>query len=376
MIQMKSIRRSLCVLGVAVVLGLGLGTARAQAAPPDAGSGAGSATGEKAGTNESLTNGGSERPWANGVTAAEQQTALAIFHDGNGFLNDGLFVKAADKYRDALKHWDHPAIHYNLALALLNLDQPVEVYDNLIASTKYGAAPLEKDKYEHAKDYLLLIEKQIADIEVSCDKPGAKVLVDGKAVFTAPGKFTQRVRIGKHIFIAEKEGYQARVKAPFIGPGEKFRIELKLYTAEDLTRYHRRWQTRWTPYAVMGAGVVFGLGGVALEESAKSSYNDFDNKIAECNKTNNNGGCAVTSPGVASLRSDGDTKKTLGYVSYSVAGAALITGGVLAYLNREEPYQIRPEDLQGEPGEAPEPRMTFAPIVTPTMAGAAVLGRF
>lgn len=373
----------MAILGSALALGLAATTALAQPAPhapaPPAdgsGSGSGSATPittEKAGTDEALVKGGGDRPWAVGVSESERTAALAVFHDGNGFLNDGLFVKAVDKYREALKHWDHPAIHYNLALALLNLDQPVEVYESLTKATKYGAAPLEKDKYEHAKEYLLLIEKQIADIDVSCDKPGAKVLVDGKPVFTAPGRYAAKTRIGKHIFIAEKEGYQARVKAPFIGPGDHFRIELKLYTAEDLTRYRRKWQARWVPYAVMGAGVVVGAVGGLLELSAKSSYDDFDKKIAACNMASNNAGCTVDSPGIKSLRDSGDTKQTVGYVMYGVAAGALITGGILAYVNRQQPYEVRPEDLPGEPVE---PKISVAPIVSPSTAGVAVSGHF
>ena len=380
MTKMKTIPRSCALIGLA--LGLAAATAHAQPARPSTppladGSGAGSGTPvttEKAGSDETLAKGGSvDRPWAVGVSETERTAALALFHDGNGFLNDGLFVKAADKYREALKHWEHPAIHYNLALALLNLDQPVEVYDSLAKATKYGAAPLEKDKYEHAKEYLLLIEKQIADIEVSCDKPGAKVLVDGKLVFTAPGQYAAKTRIGKHVFIAEKEGYQARVKAPFIGPGDHFRIELKLYTAEDLTRYHRKWQARWVPYAVMGAGVVVGVVGGALELSAKSSYDDFDTKIAACNMTSNNAGCDVNSPGLKALRDSGDTKQAVGYVMYGVAAGALITGGILAYVNRQQPYEVRPEDLPGEPVE---PKISVAPIVSPSTAGVAVSGHF
>src|SRR5437879_5618527 len=69
-----------------------------------------------------------ERPWVRGVPAAEQKVALDLFREGNTLLKESLFVQAAAKYREALRHWNHPGIHYNLALALLNLDQPVEVY--------------------------------------------------------------------------------------------------------------------------------------------------------------------------------------------------------------------------------------------------------
>jgi len=363
------ITRSLCFIALAA------GTAAADTASKDKDKD--KATPQKpaegAGQNESLQKGGDDRPWASGVTQPEQQTALSLFQQGNVQLNDGLFAKAAERYREALKHWAHPAIHYNLALALMNLDQPIETYDSLQRAIKYGPAPLEKDKFEHAKEYLVLVEKQLADIEVSCDKPGAKVLVDGKEVFTAPGKFTQKVKIGKHTFIGQLDGYEARVKAPYIGPAEKFRIELKLYTAEELTRYHRRWEdATWMPWVVIGAGAAVGLAAGGMELLAKSKFDQYDKAVADCNSSAGGNGC---SPEVnASLRSSGNTFRTVGYVGYGVAGAAIATGIGLVILNRRQPYQIRAEDLQHEQDR--EPDVSIIPVVSPNEAGAMVQGRF
>ncbi|HUS31437.1 MAG TPA: PEGA domain-containing protein [Kofleriaceae bacterium] len=324
---------------------------------------------EKADTTETLQKGGDVRPWAQGVPPAEQKTALLAFREGNSQLNDGLFAKASETYRGALTHWKHPAIYYNLSLALMNLDQPVEAYESMQAATTFGEGPIDKDKFEHAKEYLLLLGKQIATITVACDKPGAKVSLDGKEVFIAPGKHTQRVRIGRHTLVAEKTGYQARVNAPNIGPGETFSVELKLFTADELTRYRRRWETTWMPYAVLGAGIGVGLIGVGLELGADSSYNDYDKKVAACSMGNT--GCENTQA-LKDLRSRGDTMKTLGYVSYGVAGATIAGGIVLAILNRPKSYLLRPEEVQDQLDQ----KVTFAPIVTPTMAGASVQGHF
>jgi hypothetical protein len=326
-------------------------------------------TGEKADTSETLQKGGDVRPWAQGVPPAEQKAALVAFRAGNGQLNDGLFARAAETYRGALTHWKHPAIYYNLSLALMNLDQPVEAYESMEKATTFGEGPIEKDKIEHAKEYLLLLSKQIATIKVSCDKLGARVSLDGKEVFIAPGKFEERVRIGRHTLIAEKTGYQARVNAPNIGPGETFNVELKLYTADELTRYSRRWQATWMPYAVLGTGVGLGLVGVGLELWADSTYNDYDKQVTSCSM--NNTGCE-NSQSLKDLRSSGDTKKTLGFVSYGVAGAAIAGGVILAVLNRPKAYLLRPEDLN----EKDENNVSVAPIVTPTMAGAVVQGQF
>ena len=355
---------------IVMMLAVWMGTASAQPAPaptPAPAPAPNAPKDEKAGKDETLQNGGGERPWAKGVAESEQKAALAIFHDGNVNLNDGLFAKAAEKYKDALKHWNHPAIHYNLALALMNLDQPIEAYEHLESAVKFGEAPLQsKDKYDHAKDYLLLLEKQLADVEVSCDKAGAKVSVDGREVFVAPGKFTERVRVGKHTFVAEKQGYNARVNAPYVGPGEHFRIELKLYTADELTRYRRRWSQTWLPYAVAGGGVLIGAIGGLLEWSAQSSYRDYDSKVKACNMGDS--GCPQSSA-LTSIKNSGDTKRTLGYVGYGLAGAAIVSAGVLWYLNRPEAYEIRPEDLNNE-------QVGVAPVVAPGYAGAAVQGHF
>lgn len=303
------------------------------------------------------------------VSPDDEKQAAASFRIGNEHLNNGLFPQAVQKYREALSHWDHPAIHYNLALALINLDQPIEVFDELNKAIAYGEEPLEKDKYDHAKDYLKLVEGQLADIEVSCDKPGAKVSVDGKEVFTAPGTYAAKVRVGKHTFYADKQGYNARITAPFVGPGEKFRIELKLYTAEELTRYRRKWNSTWVPYTVMGAGAVVGILGGILEISAQSSYDAYNTKVAACRT--DTAGCPTNTPGINSDRDSGDTKRVLGYVGYGVAGAAIATGVVLAYLNRRQSYQISAEDLSQEHGP-----ISVAPIVSPEVVGAMVQGHF
>jgi len=339
---------------------------------------------EKAGANESLQHGGQEeRPWAVGVSQERQQAALKYFHAGNKELNNGLFDNAIKQYRLALKEWEHPAVYYNLALALLKLDQPLEVYDSLQLAIKFGPAPLEADKFEHAQEYMLLVSQQIANVEVTCKKPGAKVSVDGKEVFTvgADGKlatFKSRVRIGRHTFIAEKPGVNVEAEASFIGPGETFRIELNLYSAEELTRTRHRWSQKWMPYAVIGGAVAIGAFGALMQVSAGSSYDEFDNTVSRCNMDSNGMGCSADE--VVSIRDSGDTKKTLGYVGYGVAGAAVVVGLTLLYLNRETTYQITADEYKKELRKKREgssdSAVKITPMISTDVAGAMILGSF
>ena len=378
--------KAIAVVGLSFVLCSGL--AYAQPAPktptpaptPTPAKPSPTKTDEKADTNENLQSGGDQRPWAVGVTPENQRLALRKFQEGNTQLNDGLFPAAVKLYREALTKWEHPAIYYNLALALLNLDQPIEVHESLQKAIKYGVGPLEKDKFEHAKEYILLVEKQIATVDISCSKPGAKISVDGKEVFTVgadgqAGHYVGRVKIGKHTFVAEKPGYNAQVDAPFIGPGETYRLELTLYTAEELTRYKRRWDKKWMPYAVIGGGVAAALIGVGLELSANSSYDEYDSAVAKCNADSNMMGC-MNAGAVADMRESGDTKKTLGYIGYGVAGAAVVTGVILLYLNRSTAYQITADEYRKELREAEQPAVSVTPVVAPGMAGAMLTGSF
>lgn len=377
-------------VGLGIALGSGLAWAQApNKQPPPAPSPAPTPappktpkTDEKAGKDESLNNGGESRPWAIGVSVDNQKFAIKKFQEGNQQLNDGLFPAAVKLYREALTKWDHPAIHYNLALALLNLDQPIEVFDSLQAAIKFGSDPLEKDKFEHAKEYMLLVEKQLATIDVSCSKPGAQISVDGKVVFTVGtdgkvGHYVSRVKIGKHTFVAEKPGYNAQVDAPFIGPGETYRLELTLYTADELTRERRQWNNQYIPYAVVGGGVALGIVGALLQVSANTSYKDYDSAVAKCNADRSSAGCENMGA-VAEMRDSGDTKRTLGYVGYGVAGAAVVTGAILLYVNRSKAYQITADEYRKELREKEKAAaaVSVTPVIGPSMAGAMLNGTF
>ena len=127
-------------LGLSFVLALHVAHAQSPAPTPEPTP----TTGEKADTSDTLekpTTAG-ERPWAVGVSAEQQKTALAKFRQANELLNNGLFARAAESYKAALESWKHPAIHYNLALALMNVDQPIEAYESLQKSIVYGVDSL------------------------------------------------------------------------------------------------------------------------------------------------------------------------------------------------------------------------------------------
>jgi hypothetical protein len=306
-----------------------------------------------------------ERPWAKGVSKDQQRIALQMFQEGTALLKESLFPRAVEKYREALTHWDHPAIHYNMALALLNLERPVEVYEHLEKAIAYGDAPLDAEKFQQAKAMRVLIEKQVARVEITCDVSGAVVTMDGHELFTAPGKYEGMVRAGPHTIVANKTGYMTTEKTKSLPPSETTKIDLKVYTAEELTRYTHKWKT-WIPWTVVAGGAAFVIAGGLLTMSARSNFSDFDAAIKSC------GGC-IPPDDILNKKSTGDTLQSISIASYVIGGTALAAGAALVYINRARAYRINP--VEREPGTsapAAEPPVTVVPIIGPHAGGAMV----
>ncbi len=306
-----------------------------------------------------------DRPWAKGVSDENQKKALELFRDGNSALRDGLSAKAAEKYNAALSFWDHPAIHYNLSLATASLDAPELTYKHLEAALKYGREPLDPEKFEQASRMKNIVAGSLAKVDIRCDLPGAEVSLDGKQLFIAPGRYEAMIRGGSHTVLAAKEGFiPTQQKRTFV-PGEANLVELKLLTTADLTEYRRRWNVIM-PWAVLGAGAAVAGGSVGLHLVAGNKFKEYDQGVKECAAMA--AGC-VPSPALQGTRSQADTMQALAIGGYALGGAALVTGGVLIYLNRLQPYSTRIDAPGAAPASA-DPEVSLVPVLGPTAAGA------
>jgi hypothetical protein len=304
-----------------------------------------------------------ERPWAKGISAEQQRAATERFLAGNALLKESFFAEAAGKYREALAHWDHPGIHYNLGLALLTLDQPVETHEHLKRALAYGAAPLDVDKFDHAKNLLLVIDGQLATVEVTCSEPGATVRLDGQVLFHAPGKYSGLVRRGEHTVTASKAGYETTQRTQTLGSAPTI-LDLKLYQPDDLVGHKRRW-SMVGPVAVTAGGALLLGAGALFTLQSRAKFADFDASISsrpDCNM-----GC-IPNDEENSLHKQGNTFKTLAAVSYISGGAVLAGGIVLLIMNRETTYRL-------EPG-ANSARLSVVPSVGPGTIGLMGTGQF
>lgn len=293
--------------------------------------------------------------WPSGGPKETRAAVQALVNEGNALLNQSIFVSAAGKYREALERCNHPALHYNLALALMNLDQPVEMYEHLTAAVRWGPEPIEKERYTQARNYATLLEKQLVRLRVRCDVPGAQVTFDGRPLMDSPGEFDGMVRPGFHSISASKDGLVTNEVRRQLDGGQAVALSLELKTEEELTEYHRRWAA-WTPWAVVGAGALTAAGGGALQYFGQKKVRDFDARVLACS------GCEG-GPG----REQGLRMQRIAAGAYAVGGAALVAGTVLAILNRARPT-LRPYEVN----RPSEPRLAvgLAPVLGARTAGA------
>jgi tetratricopeptide (TPR) repeat protein len=299
---------------------------------------------------------GDERPWAVGVPAERQAHALALFQEGNARFAESRHDEALAKYRDALSFWDHPGIHYNLAVALIHLDQPLAAHEQLEQALRFGKAPFDGDTFEQARTYQKLLQGRIAHLEVGCADADAEVALDGAKLFQAPGRATRYLMPGTHQLVATKPGYFTASRPLLLLPGAPAVVVLQLEPVKPQVR--RRW-AEWKPWLITVTGVAFALTvGVPLELQAKSDSEKYDAALHDKCST----GCLAQAlpQSVRDLQSRPESESGVAIAAFTAGGVLAAAGVVLLVLNR--PHLVERKNV------------AVTPFVSP--AGAGLAGRF
>lgn len=270
-----------------------------------------------------------DHEWSIGVSQENRALAKTLFQEGRQRLHESLMLEAADKFRESLEVWDHPGTHYNLALALVTLDRPLELREHLIAATRYGPWPIKQFRFDHAKNYQALLESQLVRLRIRCDVPGARVTLDGEELFKPPGEAERWAKAGHHVVAATKDGFIANQVTRDFPAGARPDLELKLSTQEELTVRRRRW-SQAVPWSVAGAGAAIALAGGGLYYAGHKAASTADHAMGEqCSK-----GCTTAPSGDALKRLQSQRLQKLAIGALAVGGATLLSAGVLGYLNR------------------------------------------
>jgi hypothetical protein len=273
------------------------------------------------------------RPWANGVPEAEQALATELYVAGNQEFTESHFAQALAKYREAIGHWDHPAIRYNIAVCLINLDQPVEAHDHLEKSLAYGAAPLNSDTYREGLTHRKLLEGQLAHLTVVSAEPGTEIALDGKLLFTGPGRTARYLLPGEHRVVATKPGFLIAFTTLVLVAGKRITYDVPALERKPTTRIARRWDG-WKPWALIAGGAALGGIGGLTYLAAKRDLAAFDRDVdIQCPS-----GCTSEDlagmPGITGPRDRGRIEQGIAFTLFSLGGVAMLTGAVGVVLNQ------------------------------------------
>ncbi len=306
------------------------------------------------------------RPWYQDVPLDAREAARKLFKSGNALFKNGILARAAPEYAEALKHWDHPNIHYNLGLAQMNLDQPVEAHANFIAALKYGEAPLQQVRFTLAKSFKDLLERQLSLVQIRCDELGARVEMDGQLLFTGPGAHEAFVRPGPHVIVASKEGLVTNEVARTFEHGARVALNLKLNAEEEMIQYRRRWSPA-VPLSFLAAGAAVAAGGGGLFYAGVKAKRDAEGAAtSQCPE-----GCDPPLDGMSAKRAQSARLQRAAIGAFAVGGATFIVGVVLEVLNRTEPFR-RPYEV-----DAPaEPKLSLIPMLDNNVRGAVAAAHF
>lgn len=301
-----------------------------------------------------------QRRWYCSVSEADKQHALELYEQGNQLFDASLFLDAATSYREALAHWNHPGIHYNLMLALVALDQSIEAYKSSIEALRYGPDALEPGEHHRARDYNRLLRGRIAEIRVACDEPGAEVTLDGQSILQGPGEIHVFVLPGQHEIVARKPGYLATHHPLVLVPEEPASVHLRMLPTAEALVTTRRWDA-WQPWAVVGAGAGIGLIGGLFEWRSEVNNARFARLFEEREECEV--GCLQRefSDEMKSRQQRYRWYRRLGHGATVAGGAAILGGLVLVYLNT--PHQIE------NPEKDRLVRTSVTPLLAPDSAG-------
>ncbi|WP_438031794.1 hypothetical protein [Sorangium sp. So ce204] len=299
------------------------------------------------------------------MSAEDQRRAQELFAEGNGYLDNLGFATAAARYRQAIERWPHPAIQYNLAIALIKLDQPIEAYRTITQALRHGAAPLDPEQYKQAQNYQQLLRRQIGELELSCAQAGVEVKLDGKLVLTGPGTARALVLVGEHQLVAGKRGFRTVTRSLPVYSGATVEVRLRLFTEEELTVNERYWKA-WQPWAVVAAGMGITVAGGALHYwGARSNIKGFDDELArDCPLGCHDNEAASPSP---RLRT-GELQQQIAWGSYVAGGLVAAAGIVGVVVNLPRTVRL---DRSSE-----EARIKLGLSQSPRGGGLAIAGRF
>jgi len=307
--------------------------------------------------------GSESAPWNRGVPKPMRDAARDLFLEGNRLFRVPLFSRAAEKYREALAKWDHPAFYFNLALAQLNLGEDLGAHNALETALRDGEALLGAPQVQEARKQLRDLERRLGRVRIRCALAAAEVTMDGQLLFIAPGGYEGWVAPKPHEITARKPEYLSETRRITPIAGQVRDLELTLITLDAARDAARRW-AKWKPWAVVVAGGAITAASGALHVVSARTFQQYDTEFHKLPCASP--GCTPEQigPTLSARLHRATLEQQIAVGGYIVGGAVLAAGIALVYLN--QPRLAEQPTSGAAPGS-----VVVTPIATEAMVGVA-----
>jgi hypothetical protein len=297
------------------------------------------------------------RPWAEGVSVEQQRQAMELYASGTEALKNLQFKEAEARYREALEHWEHPSIHYHLAIVLLNQDRTLDAYRSVLAALRYEGAALHEHERIQALQYKAMLQQRLAILAVKNTEPGSMVFVDGERVREGAGQGEHLVLAGEHQVVVRKPGHATWTDSLTLQPGAGLALRIQ---------GRREMVAPWVPWTLVGAGAAIGGVGGILHWRAAADMDRFDRNIASMCPDEP---CPDDAPETQLwLMHRARWEQRAAVATYAAASGVLVTGLILVWINPERSFRLEQRRIPWKP--------TIDPMVTSKGAGLSVNASF
>lgn len=273
------------------------------------------------------------QPWYCDVSIESQELARRLTTEGTRHLNGQRYMQAAKLFSKALKHWNHPAIHSNLAHARFRLKKWILAYKGFLRALEYDGKALTASALSEARSGLLALGAHVMEMHVENSEPDAKIFVNGALLFRGVQKKSILTLRGPVTISAEKNHYTNPSKTIDTSTSSAVRVSIEMMREDEAVTVKRRFP-RWKPWAAMMFGAMLsGLGGLAHWRGNIANRRFAELHARHCPEPD---GCLPTdyTDAMRTTNERFDRYILVRNSSYAIGGTVLLTGLLFVYLNK------------------------------------------
>lgn len=160
------------------------------------------------------------------VTGGDKSRAKELLRQGNKFHRTGNYEAALKLFREAHAHYPSYKIRFNIAATLYAMGRHVDAARELRTFLSSAGEVAPKEAVAAARIQLKEVLSKIGVIEVTCEVPGATVMLGGKLQGQTPLESPIYLRPGTYQLVVTKLGYGTYAVSATLEPGDHQRYQV------------------------------------------------------------------------------------------------------------------------------------------------------